>query len=411
MKLTIFLHNKKVLSLAILIITQNMQTFSQDNLSNLFEITLPSILKIETYDASGNPLMSGTGFFISQDGKAISNLHVFKGAYKSTVTTAKGKLYKIKNVWFKSDSLDLVVFDIQNENEEFFPFLNISNIPPKIGEGVYVIGNPIGLDFTVSNGIISSIRTMKELGQIYQTNASISSGSSGSPLMKLDGSVIGVITFTVSEGQNLNFAISLLDKDLKNDLKSLDPSRTSDDQKINNPDWIEDIYSPVRAFHMVACLNWSFYIDFQKNMEGMMGFKWPINISRSNQYKPIESYVYGFLDGNIVGTSSVFVVDKNLAYVVSFGTDWSVEPTAKSSIILVSRITDGEPTIIFNHIVEKLRIRNTDNKFLEKVGNQKINMVIEDKIFVRSIYLEDHIAGSSFTGDTFLILPYEIKKH
>jgi hypothetical protein len=386
-----------------------MHAFSQDNLSTLFESALPSVLKIETFDSNGKPLMLGTGFFISPNGKAISNLHVFKGASKSQITTSSGKIYQIGSVWYKTDSLDLVTFDIVNDDNEIFPFLKMAVNVPKIGEGVFVIGNPIGLDFTISNGIISSIRQQSELGQVIQTNAPISAGSSGSPLMNMNGLVVGVITYTFTKGQNLNFAISLLDKNLTKELIRLDSQKSSETNNNTNPDWIEDKYSSVRASHFLACDSWRFYIDMQKMIEKTNGFKWPINVLKSGMAVPIESYVNGNYDGDIVGTTSVCVVDKNLTYIISFGTDWSEKPTAKSSLVLVSRITNGEASTIFNYVVEKTRLNSSDNRFLENVGNSRISILIEDKIYVRSIQLEDHIENISFTNDTFYINPYELK--
>jgi hypothetical protein len=387
-----------------------MYGFSQDNLSKLFESALPSILKIETFDSNGKPLMLGTGFFISPNGKAISNLHVFKGASKSQITTSSGKTYQIGSVWYKSDSLDLVTFDILNDDKEVFPFLKMAVNIPKIGEGVFVIGNPIGLDFTVSNGIISSIRQQTELGQVIQTSAPISAGSSGSPLMNMNGLVFGVITYTFTKGQNLNFAISLLDKNLTKDLIRLDSQKPSETNNNTNPDWIEDEYSSVRAAHFLACDSWRFYIDMLKMVENTEGFKWPINVLKSEKFVPIESYVRGYYDGDIIGTSVVCVVDKNLTYIISFGTDLSIKPIAKSSLVLVSRITNGEASTIFNYVVEKTRLNSSDNRFLENVGNSRISILIEDKQYVRTIQLNDHVENISFAGDTFYIRQYDFDK-
>lgn len=410
MKIKLSCLSKKSQVLIVILIIFHMHAFSQDNLSKLFESALPSVLKIETFDSNGKPLSLGTGFFISPNGKAISNLHVFSGASKSQITTSSGKKYKIGTVWYKSDSLDLVIFNILNDENEIFPFLKMAVDIPKVGEGVFVIGNPIGLDFTVSNGIISSIRQQLELGQVFQTSAPISAGSSGSPLINMNGLVIGVITYTFTNGQNLNFAISLLDKNLTKDLIILDSQKSSKSNKNINPDWIDDKYSFVRASHFLACDSWRFYIDMQKMIENTEGFKWPINVLKFGKYSPIESYVNGNFDGDIVGTTSVCVVDKNLTYIISFGTDWSEKPTAKSSLVLVSRITNGEASTIFNYVVEKTRLNSSDNRFLENVGNSRISILIEDKVYVRSIQLEDHLENISFTNDTFYLRPYELKK-
>lgn len=397
---------KRLTLLLILLIGFNMNVYSQNNLSKLFESTLPSVLKIETFDSTNIPLMSGTGFFIDSNGKAISNLHVFKGAYKSQITTSSGKTYLIDNIWYKNDSLDLVTFTIINNKKETFPFLKIAEKMAKIGDEVFVIGNPIGLDFSVSNGIISSIRQHSELGQIIQTSAPISSGNSGSPLMDMNGVVLGVITYTFTQGQNLNFAISLIDKNLSKDLIRLDLLKYSESAKTINNNFPNDIYGIIRGFHHAMCLNWRFNIDMQKSMIG--GPDWQIFVSKSGKMSPIESYIQGYYEGPIVGTTTVLVVDKNLSYVISFGTDYSVSTSAKSSLVLVSRITNGEASHIFNYVVEKTRMNSVDNRFLENVGNSRISMIIEDQIYVRTIHLDDHIEGISFSGDTFYIKQYTI---
>ena len=82
--------------------------------------------------------------------------------------------------------------------------LSVSASVPEVGERVVVIGSPLGLERTVSDGIVSAIREIPAFGKIIQTTASLSSGSSGSPVVNMKGEVIGVATFQVVEGQNLN---------------------------------------------------------------------------------------------------------------------------------------------------------------------------------------------------------------
>lgn len=397
--------------LIVFLIAFHMQAFSQDNLSKLFESALPSVLKIETFDENNRPLMSGTGFFISPKGKCISNLHIFRGAFKSKVTTPSGESYPIDSIWYKSDSLDLVTFTVVKQPNKVFPFLNIDKNVPKIGEDVFVIGNPIGLDFTVSNGIISSVRTQSGLGQILQTSAPISAGSSGSPLINMNGLVVGVITFTFTEGQNLNFAISLIDKKLSNEFKSLDLNKISETitNTNANPNWVNDAYGIVRGFHAAMCENWRFNIEFKRNMTQYPNFKWDVNIKALGRTTPLESHVQGYHDGEIVGTTIMFAVNKNLTYVISYGIDNNIKPTANYSLILVSRIANGDVTYIFNSLVEKIRLQSLENRFLEQTGNSKISMIIEDKWFVRQIYLEDNLNPISSNGETYYLNSYDFK--
>jgi hypothetical protein len=382
---------------------------SQNSLSKLFDSALPSILKIETFDVNNRPLMMGTGFFISPKGKGVSNLHVFKGAFKSTVTTPSGKIYAIDSIWYKNDSLDLVTFTVIKAQNEIFPFLKIEKNVPKIGEDVFVIGNPIGLDFSVSNGIISSVRTQSGLGQILQTSAPISSGNSGSPLINMNGLVVGVITFTFTEGQNLNFAISLIDKKLTKEFKRLDVQKLSETNKNTISGWIDDAYGIVRGFHAGMCENWRFNIEFKRNMAHYPDFKWDVNLISSGRETPLESHVQGYHEGEIVGTTVMFVVDKNLTYVISIGIDNSIKPTANHALIIVSRIANGDITYIFNSMVEKTRLKSEDNRFLEQAGNSKISLVIEDKWYVRQISLEDNYNLISPEGEIYSLKLYDLQ--
>ena len=85
--------------------------------------------------------------------------------------------------------------------------LPIVKAAPQEGESIVVIGNPYGLEGSVSNGIVSAVREISGYGKIIQITASISPGSSGSPVVNMAGQVIGVATLQAAEGQNLNFAV------------------------------------------------------------------------------------------------------------------------------------------------------------------------------------------------------------
>ncbi len=85
--------------------------------------------------------------------------------------------------------------------------LPIVRAVPQEGESIFVIGNPFGLEGSVSNGIVSAVREISGYGRIIQITASISPGSSGSPVVNMAGQVIGIATLQAAEGQNLNFAI------------------------------------------------------------------------------------------------------------------------------------------------------------------------------------------------------------
>ena len=85
--------------------------------------------------------------------------------------------------------------------------LSLDRTSPQEGESVVVIGNPFGLEGSVTNGIVSAVRDIPGFGRIIQITAPISPGSSGSPVVNMQGQVIGVATLQITGGQSVNFAI------------------------------------------------------------------------------------------------------------------------------------------------------------------------------------------------------------
>ena len=171
------------------------------NLTELYKLLSPAVLYILTgNDHNG---LQGTGFIVSPDGICVSNYHVFKGTFQENSRIFVGDAeYSVTEVIYKSDDLDCIVFRINGSD---LPFLQLASNIPNIGEEVFAIGNPQGLEKTLSTGIISQIR---DNGTIIQTTAEITHGSSGGPLFNMKGEVIGITTSGFNEA-NLNFAINI----------------------------------------------------------------------------------------------------------------------------------------------------------------------------------------------------------
>jgi len=187
-----------------------INNYSQNiDLVNLIPKCKPAIISITTYDKNNNVLGTGTGFFINSSGLALSCYHVFEGASKALVKTYDNKEFLVNNIISQSKERDILKFSVSNEFNETFNYLPIEKKNIKEGESIFVIGNPLGLENTVSNGIISSIRSDSKFGKIIQVTAPLSAGNSGSPLLNKDGYVVGIVTFSFIEGQNLNFCVSI----------------------------------------------------------------------------------------------------------------------------------------------------------------------------------------------------------
>src|SRR3954451_3118895 len=178
---------------------------SQDFLPELVKRIKPSAVAIETFDAKDNTLARGSGFFIAPD-RVITNRHVIERSNRVEVHLLDGKKIPVRGVLAIDGEGDLALLQVDVPLSLAVP-LPIVQAVPQEGESIVVIGNPFGLEGSVSNGIVSAVREISGYGKIIQITASISPGSSGSPVVNMAGQVIGVATLQAAEGQNLNFAV------------------------------------------------------------------------------------------------------------------------------------------------------------------------------------------------------------
>lgn len=178
------------------------------SIRQLIEPLRPSVVTVVTYNLDGEVAGLGSGFFISSSGILVTNYHVLDGAYRADVKTLDGREYPIVAVVAKNQQVDLIKVRV-NIPRNRVTLLPLAKQEPVLADRVVVIGSPLGLDQTVSEGIISAVRETPAFGRVFQLTAPISQGSSGSPVLNHQGEVVGVVSFQVTEGQNLNFAISV----------------------------------------------------------------------------------------------------------------------------------------------------------------------------------------------------------
>jgi tetratricopeptide (TPR) repeat protein len=195
----------KLLSfLLVLIIPVRFQA-SQDLLPELVRRIKPSAVAIETFDSRGEKLSRGSGFFVESD-RVVTNRHVLEGAYRAEVHSSTGAVFPVKGVLAVDAEGDIALLKIDAPNTPIKP-LPLDKTSPQEGESIVVIGNPLGLEGSVTNGIVSAVRDIPTFGRIIQITAPISSGSSGSPVVNMQGQVIGIATLQITGGQSVNFAI------------------------------------------------------------------------------------------------------------------------------------------------------------------------------------------------------------
>ncbi len=178
---------------------------AQDFLPELVKRIKPSSVAIETFDAKGNALSRGSGFFVAPD-RIVTNRHVIERSARVEVHLIDGKRFVVKGVLAIDGEGDLALLQVDIPRAFAIP-LPIVRAVPQEGESIVVVGNPFGLEGSVSNGIVSAVREISGYGKIIQITAPISPGSSGSPVVNMYGQVIGIASLQAAEGQSLNFAI------------------------------------------------------------------------------------------------------------------------------------------------------------------------------------------------------------
>jgi S1-C subfamily serine protease len=147
----------------------------------------------------------GTGFLVSPSGLVVTNYHVVEGAGKIEVETGEGELF-LATIVNQSPEKDLALLRIPASK---LPFLRLgSSQDTEIGEDIYALGNPRGLQGTVTKGIISAKRRLGDTW-LVQIDAPINPGNSGGPLLLSDGRVVGVNTLKLTDSEGLNFAVSI----------------------------------------------------------------------------------------------------------------------------------------------------------------------------------------------------------
>jgi len=180
---------------------------TQTPLIRLVKKIQPAVATVIAYDIERNIGNIGTGFFVSPQGHLITNFHVLAGRYAADVRTAAGKSYRVKAVLAENKAADLLKLEVDIPAEEV-SWIPVDDRVPEIAERVVVVGSPMGLEQTVSDGIVSSVREIPPVGTVFQMSAPISPGSSGSPVVSMKGMVVGIATFQFVQGQNLNFAVT-----------------------------------------------------------------------------------------------------------------------------------------------------------------------------------------------------------
>jgi hypothetical protein len=165
-----------------------------------------AVVVVEALDAAGNLLGQGSGFLVTPKGAVITNLHVIRGAQSVRVKLPNGDVYKTQDLVDVDDAKDIAILKLKGFK---LPVVALGDSDKtEIGESIVVISSPEGLTNSLSTGVVSGVRRLEGL-RVFQITAPISQGSSGGAVFDSNGNVIGIVTYLMRGGQNINFAVPI----------------------------------------------------------------------------------------------------------------------------------------------------------------------------------------------------------
>jgi S1-C subfamily serine protease len=180
-------------------------TLPSDSLEGLAEQATRSVVRLEV-QTEGAP-RQGTGFLVDSGGRLLTNHHVIEGAQSIRVKLATGDLYDVVSILAVDERRDIAVLQIPGFSLPALPLGNSDSV--RVGAPVILISHPLGLENTVTTGIVSGRRQEDDGFQLLQITAPASLGSSGGPVLSRSGEVVGMASSQMQTGQNLNFAVPI----------------------------------------------------------------------------------------------------------------------------------------------------------------------------------------------------------
>lgn len=165
-----------------------------------------AVVVLEALDTRGNLVSQGSGFIVTPAGAIVTSLHVLRGSSTVRVRMSNGDIYTTTEVVEIDELKDIAIIRIKGFD---LPVVALGNSErTEIGEEVVVISSPEGLTNSVSTGIVSGMRQL-DTHRVFQISAPISQGSSGGAIFNTRGEVIGIATYLLKSGQNINFAVPI----------------------------------------------------------------------------------------------------------------------------------------------------------------------------------------------------------
>jgi len=170
-----------------------------EDFSGIIEDVIKSVVTIRT------DISQGTGFIINSEGYIVTNYHIMENVRSAGIYTYDGEMHQVNLIGYNLN-FDVALLKISGDYDS----LNLADSDNiQIGEKVIAIGNPLGLQFSVTQGIVSNIHQIGPTGleSYIQTDAALNPGNSGGPLINKKGKVIGINNFKIKETEGMGFAL------------------------------------------------------------------------------------------------------------------------------------------------------------------------------------------------------------
>lgn len=177
-----------------------LKSSTSSDFSGIIEDAVKSVVTIRT------DVAQGTGFIISEDGYVVTNAHILSGGRQLYVVNYEQDNLDVDLVGYDLD-LDIALLKLENGMYDKLDLADSSEV--QVGQKVIAIGNPLGLQFSVSEGIVSAVHREGTNGidAYIQTDAALNPGNSGGPLIDKSGKIIGINNFKIGSGESLGFAL------------------------------------------------------------------------------------------------------------------------------------------------------------------------------------------------------------
>lgn len=177
---------------------QRLAASTSADFSGIIESSIESVVTVRT------DIGQGTGFILTDDGYIVTNAHVLEGGNQIQAITSDQDVFAAEYIGYV-ETIDIALIKIEGS----FESIRLENKETQAGENVIAIGNPLGLQFSVTEGIVSAVHRegANGLEAYIQTDAALNPGNSGGPLINKDGKVIGINNFKIGSGESLGFAL------------------------------------------------------------------------------------------------------------------------------------------------------------------------------------------------------------